>query len=138
MSQDLHHAKRYERLQEAMDVMPLVAILRGLTPESAASIGSALVDGGIHILEVPLISPEPIQSIAVLRNHLPEHIIVGAGTVRNTNDIEQLQQINADIVVMPHCSTMLIQKSIDCGLVPFPGVFTPTEAFGAVDAGARF
>ena len=138
MGQNLHRAKRYERLQQAMDVMPLVAILRGLTPENAVSIGSALVDGGIHILEVPLNSPEPIQSIAVLRNHLPEHIIVGAGTVRNTKDIEQLQQINADIVVMPHCSSVLIQKSIDCGLEPFPGVFTPTEAFGAIDSGARY
>ena len=138
MSQKLQRVNRQERLQIAMDVMPLVAILRGLTPENAVSIGSALVDGGIQILEVPLNSPEPMKSIEVLRKHLPEHIIVGVGTVRNTNDIEQLQQINADIVVMPHCSPHLIQKSIGCGLVPFPGVFTPTEAFEAIDAGARY
>ena len=138
MSQKLQRVNRQERLQIAMDVMPLVAILRGLTPGNAPSIGSALVDGGIQILEVPLNSPEPMKSIEVLRKHLPEYIIVGAGTVRNTNDIEQLQQINADIVVMPHCSPHLIQKSIDCGLEPFPGVFTPTEAFEAIDAGARY
>ncbi len=138
MSQNLHRVKRQERLQQAMDIMPLVAILRGLTPASATSIGSALVDGGIQILEVPLNSPDPIQSIALLRNYLPEHVIVGAGTVRNVNDIDQLQQINADIVVMPHCSPVLIQKSIDSGLEPFPGVFSPTEAFLAIDTGARY
>ena len=138
MSQILHLTNRRERLQQAMDVMPLVAILRGLTPENAKTIGTALIDGGIQILEVPLNSPTPMQSISILRNHLPNHIIVGAGTVRNTSDIEQLQEINADIVVMPHCSSTLIQKSIDCELEPFPGVFSPTEAFMAIEAGARY
>ena len=72
MSQKTYQKSRRERLQQAIDIMPLVAILRGLTPENAMSIGSALVDGGIQVLEVPLNSPEPMKSIAVLRNHLPK------------------------------------------------------------------
>lgn len=135
---DIQREQRKIRLQQAMTKMPLVAILRGLTPQKAVEVGQVLVENGLHILEVPLNSPDPFESISLLRQNLPQHVIVGAGTVLRESDIEQLQRIQADIVVMPHCSPTLISKSIHCGLEPFAGVFTPTEAFCAVDAGAQF
>ena len=84
-----------------------------------------MVTQGFHILEVPLNSPEPFQSISLLRQNLPQHIIVGAGTVLKESDIEELRNIQADIVVMLHCSSKLIAKSISCELVPFSGFSLP-------------
>ena len=130
--------KLQKRMQVALQEMPLVAILRGLKPENAVIVGKTLVEGGLRILEVPLNSPDPFTSIDLLRKNLDHHIIVGAGTVLRDSDMDKLRDINADIAVMPHCNPTLIQKALQCGLLPFPGVFTPTEAFCAIEAGAQY
>jgi 2-dehydro-3-deoxyphosphogalactonate aldolase len=120
----------------AMDELPLVAILRGITPAEAPTIGAALVAEGFRLIEVPLNSPQPFESIAGLRAALSPNVLVGAGTVRTPDDVLRLRDGGADLVVMPHADTSLIRAAKVAGLVCVPGVATPTEAFAALDAGA--
>lgn len=124
------------RFEAACDALPLIAILRGLTPTEATDVGQALYAAGFRILEVPLNSPEPFDSIARLRNALPPDVLVGAGTVRRLDDVDTLAGLGADLVVMPHADTRVIGRAVAAGMVCIPGVATATEAFAAVDAGA--
>ena len=132
MNQD----ERCLRLASAMARLPLVAILRGLRPDEAAAIGLALEQAGFALIEVPLNSPDPFTSIATLRRVLRPDTLVGAGTVTRLADVQHLREIGADIVVMPHADTTLIQAAKAAGLLCVPGIATPTEAFAAIAAGA--
>lgn len=125
-----------KRLQQAMDDLPLVAILRGITPGECVGIGEALVAAGFRIIEVPLNSPEPFKSIALLRRALPEAVVVGAGTVLTPEAARQVSAAGGDIVVMPHGDVAVIAAAKQAGLACVPGVATPTEAFAALAAGA--
>ena len=124
------------RLAAAMARLPLVAILRGLRPHEAVEIGHALQDAGFALIEVPLNSPEPFESIAAMRRALGPDTLVGAGTVLRVADVQRLKDIGADIVVTPHADTTVIRAAKAAGLYCVPGVATPTEAFAALEAGA--
>lgn len=116
--------------------LPLVAILRGLTPAEAVAIGQTLVDAGFHVLEVPLNSPQPFDSIALLQEAFGDRCTIGAGTVRTAAHIEAVAAAGGRLIVMPHADTAVIAAAKRMGMHCVPGVATPTEAFAALDAGA--
>ncbi|MEI4474110.1 2-dehydro-3-deoxy-6-phosphogalactonate aldolase [Frigidibacter sp. MR17.24] len=123
-------------LETAFAACPLVAILRGLTPEEAIAVGEALVDAGFTILEVPLNSPRPLESIAALSRHLKGRAIVGAGTVLTATAAEEVVAAGGELIVMPHADTAVIARAKALGAACVPGIATPTEAFAALAAGA--
>lgn len=127
---------RRERFDAVMASLPLVAILRGIAPAQATDIGLALQDCGFGLIEVPLNSPEPFESLTRLRAALAPATLVGAGTVRTLADVARLHDIGADLVVMPHADLALIRAAKTAGMLCIPGIATPTEAFAALDAGA--
>ncbi|NML18763.1 2-dehydro-3-deoxy-6-phosphogalactonate aldolase [Azohydromonas sp. G-1-1-14] len=124
------------RFEAALRALPLVAILRGLRAEEAEGVGAALVEAGFRLIEVPLNSPDPFDSIERLRKALPAEALVGAGTVLQTLQVQRLAGLGAELVVMPHADTALIRSAKSYGLLCVPGVATPTEAFAALHAGA--
>ena len=124
------------RLDAAFTTLPLVAILRGLTPDEAEATARTLYDGGFRLIEVPLNSPQPFDSIAAIRKLLPSDALVGAGTVMTAEQVSQLADLGAELVVMPHADTEIIRATKALGMVSLPGVTTPTEAFAALKAGA--
>jgi 2-dehydro-3-deoxyphosphogalactonate aldolase len=116
--------------------LPLVAILRGLTPGEAVATGQAIVEAGFRVLEVPLNSPQPLDSIALLADALGERVLVGAGTVMTPADVEAVAAAGGRLIVMPHADAAVIRAAKAAELVCVPGVATPTEAFAALVAGA--
>lgn len=123
-------------LAQAMAQLPLIAILRGLTPTEAPAIGDALVASGFVLIEVPLNSPEPLQSIAALTQHLPQ-ALVGAGTVLNVQQVKDVHAAGGRLVVAPNFNPAVVVQALALGMVVLPGVATPSEAFAALDAGAH-
>ncbi|OYW34644.1 MAG: 2-dehydro-3-deoxy-6-phosphogalactonate aldolase [Rhizobiales bacterium 12-66-7] len=115
---------------------PLVAILRGLKPDAALDVGTALVEAGIAIIEVPLNSPDPLTSIALLAERFGADTLIGAGTVMSPADVGEVAQAGGRLIVMPHSDGAVIHAAKAAGLVCTPGVATPTEAFAALRAGA--
>ncbi len=122
--------------QDLFDSMPLVAILRGLTPENAVEIGGRLIDSGFTTIEVPLNSPDPIESIARLAGRFGGNAIIGAGTVLSPADVASIADAGGTLVVMPHSDPAVITEAKRLKLVCAPGVATPSEAFAALSAGA--
>jgi 2-dehydro-3-deoxyphosphogalactonate aldolase len=116
--------------------LPLVAILRGLRPDEAVAIGTALFEAGFRLLEVPLNSPEPYRSIAALAQAFGDRALIGAGTVILPEDVDRLRTAGGRLVVMPHYDAEVIRTAKAAGLTCVPGVATPTEAFAALRAGA--
>jgi 2-dehydro-3-deoxyphosphogalactonate aldolase len=116
---------------------PLVAIIRGVTPGEAEATGRALFEGGIRIIEVPLNSPQPFESIRKLANALGEDALVGAGTVLDAADVPRVKEAGGRIVVSPNTDVEVIRATVAAGMVASPGFFTPSEAFAALDAGAH-
>lgn len=123
-------------LRQHLARCPLVAILRGVLPEQAVSVGQVLWDAGFSIIEVPLNSPAPLRSIALLRQALPD-ALVGAGTVLTVADMHTVKDAGGQLVVAPNCNPTVIKAAGDAGMVCLPGVATPTEAFAALEAGAH-
>ena len=123
-------------LAQAMAQLPLIAILRGLTTAEAPAIGQALVGSGFAIIEVPLNSPEPLQSIAALTARLP-NTLVGAGTVLTTQQVKDVHAAGGRLVVAPNFNPAVVAQALALGMVVLPGVATPSEAFAALDAGAH-
>jgi 2-dehydro-3-deoxyphosphogalactonate aldolase len=123
-------------LAQAMAQLPLIAILRGLTPAEAPAIGEALVSSGFAIIEVPLNSPEPLQSIAALTKLYPQTLI-GAGTVLNAQQVKDVHAAGGRLVVAPNFNPAVVAQALALNMVVLPGVATPTEAFAALDAGAH-
>ena len=123
-------------LQDRLAPLPLIAILRGVEPDEAVAIGQALIDAGFRAIEVPLNSPEPLRSIAALAGAFGERVLVGAGTVLDAADVERIGRAGGRLVVMPHADRAVIRAAKARGLWCLPGVATPTEAFGALAAGA--
>jgi 2-dehydro-3-deoxyphosphogalactonate aldolase len=121
--------------QAALQELPLVAILRGIHPAEAEAVGDALRSAGWKLLEVPLNSPEPLQSIATLARRFPD-AIVGAGTVRTEEEVRQVHAAGGRMVVSPHFDARVVKASVALGMLSLPGVVTPSEAFAALDAGA--
>ena len=115
---------------------PLVAIIRGVTPAEAPDIGRALFDAGIRIIEVPLNSPQPFDSIRSLAGVFGDDALVGAGTVLDAADVARVRHAGGRIVVSPNTNRDVIGATVEAGMVSSPGYFTPSEAFAALDAGA--
>ena len=114
----------------------IIAILRGITPDEAAVATHALIDAGITLIEVPLNSPDPFDSIAKMVEIAGDSAVIGAGTVLDTDAVARLADIGAKMVVSPDCNTDVIKATKDAGMLSYPGVMTPTECFAALRAGA--
>jgi 2-dehydro-3-deoxyphosphogalactonate aldolase len=123
-------------LGKAMAVLPLVAILRGITPEEAEPIGTALVEAGFCLIEVPLNSPDPFRSIEILAKRFGETALIGAGTVMSPEAARKTVEAGGRLVVMPHSDAAVIRAAKAAGAWCLPGVATPTEGFAALAAGA--
>ena len=123
-------------LQPYLDRLPLIAILRGVTPEAVVAIGEALVRAGFAIVEVPLNSPQPLESIRRLRGALGTGVLGGAGTVTTPAEVRAVADAGGELIVMPHSDAAVVRAAKDAGLACTPGVATPTEAFAALADGA--
>ncbi|WP_426199620.1 2-dehydro-3-deoxy-6-phosphogalactonate aldolase [Pseudomonas sp. DC3200b2] len=123
-------------LNDAMAHNGLIAILRGLRPDEALSVGQTLYAAGLRVIEVPLNSPEPLRSIRILRDGLPADCLVGAGTVLSERDVGEVRDAGGELIVMPHADLKVVRAAKAAGLQLAPGVVTPTEAFAALEAGA--
>ncbi len=115
---------------------PLVAILRGVTPNEVGDIGEALFQAGITWIEVPLNSPDPLQSIIRLVAKLGDRAVIGAGTVLTPQQVEEVAATGARLIVSPNMNQDVIRLTKAKGMISLPGVFTATECFAALDAGA--
>lgn len=115
---------------------PLIAIIRGVTPDDAETTARAIHEGGIRIIEVPLNSPDPLKSISSIADALGDDALVGAGTVLTVDDVERVKQARGQLVVSPNMNPEVIGATVAAGMVSCPGIFTPTEAFAALRAGA--
>lgn len=114
----------------------LVAILRGITARDAKEVGNVLYQAGFRIIEVPLNSPNPLESIKILADSLPADCIVGAGTVLTSDDVHSVKQAGGTIIIMPHSDPEVIKAAKAQGMFCMPGVATPTEGFAAFKNGA--
>jgi 2-dehydro-3-deoxyphosphogalactonate aldolase len=126
-----------DRFAAALAKLPLIAILRGLRPSEAPAILAALVGEGFTLIEAPLNSPEPFDSIRIMREAAPADVLVGAGTVLDVENVERVAQAGGDLIVTPHCDVAVIAAARQRGMIALPGVATPTEAFAALRAGAN-
>ena len=122
--------------QTYLDRLPLIAILRGVTPEEVLPIGEALVEAGFAIIEVPLNSPQPVESIRRLATRFGRDVLVGAGTVTAPAQVADVAMAGGRIIVMPHADATVIRAAKTTGLFCTPGIVTPTEGFAALAAGA--
>ena len=124
-----------QAFSSAMAQLPLIAILRGLTPAESITVGTVLVDAGWRLIEVPLNSPQPLESIAQMARELPA-AFVGAGTVMTAAAVRSVRDAGGRFVVAPNFDRSVVHAARDLGLVALPGVLTASEAFAALDAGA--
>ncbi|MDE1165871.1 MAG: 2-dehydro-3-deoxy-6-phosphogalactonate aldolase [Pseudomonas sp.] len=123
-------------LKQALAQNGLIAILRGLVPSEAAAIGEVLYAAGFRVIEVPLNSPQPYDSIRILRDTLPADCLIGAGTVLTPEQVAQVKAAGGQLIVMPHSDAKVLRAAKAAGLYLSPGVVTPTEAFAALEEGA--
>ncbi len=119
-----------------LNACPLVAILRGVRPDEVVAISGALVEAGLRIIEVPLNSPDPFDSISRLARRFGPDVLVGAGTVMRPGDVERVAEAGGRLIVTPHADPALVRAAKARGMVAMPGFFTPAEAFALLDAGA--
>jgi 2-dehydro-3-deoxyphosphogalactonate aldolase len=115
---------------------PLIAILRGIDPSEAAAACGALIESGITQIEVPLNSPQPLVSIKAMIDAHGDDAVIGAGTVLSVQDVTNVRLIGGRLIVSPNCNPDVIKATKLAGMLSFPGVYTPTEAFAALAAGA--
>ncbi|MEV0891828.1 2-dehydro-3-deoxy-6-phosphogalactonate aldolase [Promicromonospora sp. NPDC050262] len=115
----------------------LIAILRGVTPDDAVAVAEAVLAAGFDAVEVPLNSPDPLESVRRIRAAGPADRRVGAGTVLGPDDVRRAADAGASLIVSPNTRPDVIAETVRLGLESYPGAATPTEAFAALDAGAR-
>ncbi|NLR76807.1 2-dehydro-3-deoxy-6-phosphogalactonate aldolase [Leeia aquatica] len=130
----MNHETRFE---QAWQQLPMVAILRGITPDEAIPMADMLYAAGWRMLEVPLNSPDPLNSIHRLLSHCGDRMLVGAGTVLEVDQVQQLAALGAQLVVSPNCNPEVIRATRAAGMISLPGVQTATECFAALAAGAH-
>jgi 2-dehydro-3-deoxyphosphogalactonate aldolase len=121
---------------DALTRCPLVAILRGVKPTEVVEIGQALIDASFAIIEVPLNSPDPLESISLLVKAFGSKVLVGAGTVTSADQVIEVGEIGGRLIVMPHADADVVRAAKAGGLYALPGFATPTEAFAMIAAGA--
>src|SRR5260370_1719246 len=124
------------QLDEALAALPLIAILRGLRPQEAVDVASALHDAGFRIVEVPLNSPSPLASIERIVARFGERLLIGAGTVLEVDAVSAVAAAGAHLIVSPNLDAAVVRAAKERGLTSIPGVATPSEAFAALAAGA--
>jgi 2-dehydro-3-deoxyphosphogalactonate aldolase len=117
--------------------LPLIAILRGLTPVEAPIVGRVLFEAGFRILEVPLNRPGAIDAMRMLAEMAPGDALIGAGTVLTPGQVDEVRAAGGRVIVSPHCAPDVISHAVELGMVALPGVTTPTEAYQALHAGAQ-
>ncbi|MFT4011948.1 MAG: 2-dehydro-3-deoxy-6-phosphogalactonate aldolase [Paracoccus sp. (in: a-proteobacteria)] len=115
---------------------PIIAILRGLTPSEAIPVGAALIEAGIDRIEVPLNSPDPLESIRLMATSFSGQAIIGAGTVLRPEQVVQVADAGGRMIVSPNMNPQVIAEARHLGMESYPGVFTATECFAAIEAGA--
>ena len=115
---------------------PLIAILRGVEPREVVDIAEGLIAAGILIIEVPLNSPEPLESIRRLAGACAGRALLGAGTVMRSGDVDAIREAGGTLIVTPHADAVVVKRAKELGLLAIPGFFSPTEAFAMIDAGA--
>jgi 2-dehydro-3-deoxyphosphogalactonate aldolase len=126
-----------DQLLSNLKSAPIIAILRGVTPDRVLEVGDLLVSAGVRVIEVPLNSPDAFKSIAALRDHLSPDITVGAGTVLTLADVEKIAKAGAEICISPNLDLEVISAAQKLGLIPIPGVATSSEFFEAYKHGVK-
>lgn len=125
-------------IADALEKLPIVAILRGIKPQEAAGIAAVLYENGLRCIEVPLNSPSPFDSIRILADELPADCLVGAGTVLSGDDVRRVRDAGGKLIVTPNTFDEVITTALDADMYPMPGIATPTDAFNAIRLGARY
>jgi len=128
-------ADAVQRFIVQMQRLPLVAILRGIRPDQAVAVGAALVEAGWGLIEVPLNSPAPLESIAALARAFP-NAVIGAGTVLDAAAVRAVYAAGGRMVVAPNFDAAVMRESVALGMASLPGVLSASEAFAALGAGA--
>src|SRR5215207_5801193 len=123
-------------LRAALSYCPIVAILRGVKPDEVEGVGDALIEAGITVIEVPLNSPQPFESIARLAARHAHHALVGAGTVLEADDVARVKDAGGRLIVAPNFDADVVRAAREAQLASLPGVMTPSEGFAALKAGA--
>lgn len=126
-----------DQLLSNLKSAPIIAILRGVTPDKVLEVGDLLVSAGVRVIEVPLNSPDAFTSIKALRDHLSPEITVGAGTVLTVADVEKIAKAGAEICISPNLDLEVVAAAQKLGLIPIPGVATSSEFFEAYKHGVR-
>lgn len=124
-------------LEDALGEVPIVAIIRGVRPDEVIAVAEALYAGGVRVIEVPMNSPEPLESIARLKG-MGDRIVHGAGTVLSPEVVDQVAEAGGRVIVSPNTDVAVIRRTIERGLAPMPGFGSVSEAFQAYAAGARY
>ena len=125
-----------QELKRRLEQCPLVAIIRGITPDEAEAVAEAIVEAGIVMVEVPLNSPQPFDSIERIARRLGDRALVGAGTVLDPEDVRRVRDAGGGLIVSPNSYAPVIAATFEADMVSLPGFFTPSEAFEAIRAGA--
>ena len=125
----------HQKLAHALQAVPLIAILRGIKPAEALPVGHALLSTGWTLIEVPLNSPQPLDSIAALASAFPQALI-GAGTVLSVDGVRDVHAAGGQLIVSPNFNPAVVREAVRLGLVCLPGVMTASEAFAALESGA--
>jgi 2-dehydro-3-deoxyphosphogalactonate aldolase len=125
------------QLNDALKACGIIAILRGVKPDEVLDVAHVLHEAGVRVVEVPLNSPDPFHSIGKLAKAFAGRMVVGAGTVLSVQDVNLLGENGGQISVSPDCHGAVIDRALRLGIEPLPGVFTASEAFAAIRAGAR-
>lgn len=125
------------KLEAALAETPIVAIIRGVRPDEVLEVAEALYDAGVRVVEVPLNSPEPLESLNRLKG-FGRDLVWGAGTVLRPGGVDAVAQAGGQIVVSPNTDCAVIRRAVERGLAPMPGFASATEAFCALEAGARY
>jgi 2-dehydro-3-deoxyphosphogalactonate aldolase len=123
---------------QLLSELPLVAILRGVTPSRIAGVAAALFEAGFRAIEVPLNSPEPLKSIEILARAYGDRCLTGAGTVLTLEQVDQVADVGGKLMVTPNTNPEVIARGVKRGLTVMPGFYTPSEGFAAVQAGAKY